>query len=89
MGTNYYLRDFEDPDDDPSGWHIGKQSAGWAWCWADPPNDPTISERWAKFAREHPDAVVTDEYGKEHGVLADFVAARSGSEVHHPGKGWC
>lgn len=88
MGTNYYIANLKDPDDDPPGWHIGKQSAGWPWCWADPPDSVTIAERWARFAEDNPELTVVDEYGEECGPLSDFVDKRLDSDYHAAGKGW-
>jgi hypothetical protein len=89
MGTNYYIKDFEDPDDDPGGWHVGKKSVGHEFCWADPPEVPTVIDGWLKFAWENSELKVFDEYGKEAGGLWEFVSARKDSDLHNPGKGWC
>lgn len=89
MGTNYYIKDFEDPDDDPPGWHIGKQSAGHPWVWADAPLHALIIDDWLSFANQHQDLTVVDEYGRDQGRLADFIMSRIGSVSHNPGKGWC
>ena len=90
MGTNYYIANLEDPQDDPPGWHIGKQSAGHPWCWADPPEGETIAERWLHYAETHPGLAVVDEYGEPCGSLSAFTRAhkRRSSDFHQPGKGW-
>lgn len=89
MGTNYYVVGLDDPDDG-EGWHVGKQSAGWPWCWADPPEDTDIGERWRLFAVARPGLTVVDEYGRNCGPLLDFVCSegREASGYHVPGNGW-
>lgn len=89
MGTNYYVKGFEDPEDDGAGWHLGKQSAGHPWCWADPPEMPSVVDAWMTFAWEHPGLTVVDEYGRDIGDLFTFVSERKDSDSHNPGKGWC
>lgn len=56
MGTNYYVTADEEL-------HIGKQSAGWAFCFAPYPDRGLTSRRaWLEFLRKHPDQI-RDEYG--------------------------
>jgi hypothetical protein len=86
MGTNYYTAS----DDGEEGIHIGKRSAGWSWCWADPPEPPSISALWSRYAATHPDLRVIDEYGRDCGPLSLFVFAseRQKSDFHVAGKDW-
>lgn len=82
MGTNYYVR-VPCPDGEIE-LHIGKQSAGWPWCWAEPPR-PRYRLGWLEYALSHPDLVVVDEYGREHGRLMGFVETRQGSDYERLG----
>ncbi len=84
MGTNYYI---ERPNG-KEGAHIGKQSAGWAWHWADVPYQGSIAEQWQRFAKQFPAAHVIDEYGEDCGTFLDFVSdkKRTRSESHSSGE---
>ena len=88
MGTNYYIAS----EPGAEGTHIGKQSAGHPWVWADAPESPpSISDRWFAFARANPHLRVVDEWFRDCGSLLEFVNAphRRESGVHHRGDDWC
>ena len=86
MGTNYYIE-----DEGGFGAHIGKQSAGVSWCWADVPERPLPAALWRRYARAHPELRVIDEYGQDCGTLHAFIheTRRQASQFHVEGPDWC